>query len=236
MPGAERVPASCGASDALPRASPARPPAPWRPRKHPSSNCGPPLGLRAAARPAGGGLAGRSWRAGRHRKWIENNRGTQVDLRGALGARGAAGAWECFKDSPAAKAARGRVNSPPSTGMMPRSGQAGQMGACLLPASLPPPSREKAPKGRSRASSQGALWRRAGRGDRRGRGGMRRQKHSARPERRPPGGKSRKEMAAGGGGALPAAELEVALWLPHGNEHLLELLVGDLRGDAPLRG
>ena len=169
MPGAERVPASCGASDALPRASPARPLAPWRPRKHPSSNCGPLLGQRARA------------------------------LRGALGARGAAGAWECFKDSPAAKAARGRVNSPPSTGMMPRSGQAGQMGACLLPASLPPPSREKAPKGRSRASSQGALWRRAGRGDRRGRGGMRRQKHSARPERRPPGGKSRKEMAAGGG-------------------------------------
>ena len=235
MPGAERVPASCGASDALPRASPARPPAPWRPRKHPSSNCGPPLGLRAAARPAGGGLAGRSWRAGRRRKWIENNRGTQVDLRGALGARGAAGAWECFKDSPAAKAARGRVNSPPSTGMMPRSGQAGQMGACLLPASLPPPSREKAPKGRSRASSQGALWRRAGRGSARPR------RHAAGKAFRPTrASASRREKpegdGGGGGGALPAAELEVALWLPHGNEHLLELLVGDLRGDAPLRG
>ena len=158
MPGAERVPASCGASDALPRASPARPLAPWRPRKHPSSNCGPTLGPRAAA------------------------------LRGALGARGAAGSgskttwerrstcgaplargappvrWECFKDSLGGARARGRANPLPSTGMMPRSGQAGQMGACLLPASFPPPSREKAPKGRSRASSQGALWRRRGAG------------------------------------------------------------------------
>ena len=236
MPGAERVPASCGASDALPRASPARPPAPWRPRKHPSSNCGPPLGLRAAARPAGGGLAGRSWRTGRRRKWIENNRGTQVDLRGALGARGAAGALGVFQRFSRGRGGAGARKLPAVHRHDAPFRAIGPNGR-LLASGLPPPSvaGKSAERPQPRQLSGRPLAARGARGSARPR------RHAAGKAFRPTrASASRREKpegdGGGGGGALPAAELEVALWLPHGNEHLLELLVGDLRGDAPLRG
>ena len=237
MPGAERVPASCGASDALPRASPARPLAPWRPRKHPSSNCGPPLGLRAAARPAGGGLAGRSWRAGRRRKWIENNRGTQVDLRGDLGAQGAAGALGVFQRFSRGRGGAGARKLPAvhrHDAPFRASGPNGRLLACFRPPS--PLRRGKKPR---KAAAAPAL--RAPSGGARGAGiGAAEEACGGKsippdPSVGLPAGKAGRRWRRGGG-ALPAAELEVALWLPHGNEHLLELLVGDLRGDAPLRG